>query len=363
MNLQSRIEAALSRPLTKSGADALVAFCALPYVDGWTPEKILLGELSSIFDFGLPLSMLQTAQSFASKRQEIGRAIAKGVRPPAQLLSEVHAAALLAHWGGAVGFVPRAPHPTPDLRVRFDGVDIDIEVVRGDVRHGHKAVQTALASFAGALRPEDIRWHLTGFMIDSSNAAELNDLFRAASNLVAGQFAESSNRWHIRAVPIEERAVVVGPESTEIYAPSWWPKNAPCFFCRSTLIGAAESPVILLRSAIPDAQYTNPILRKATSFQHRESAPFIIACDVSELPRAHERLPLQLSEYFRIWKHVSAVLLFEARFYTGVERKEWCVSMHLNRDAEFSVHDHIGAFPGMSRSSVEFILSDPTNDA
>ena len=163
-------------------------------------------------------------------------------------------------------------------------------------------------------------------------------------------------------MPLSLREDVVGAHTVELFGPTWWPNNEPNYFSTGTLIGSAENPVVQLRSLVPLASYMNPVLRKANSGQGRRGAPYLIAFDVSDLPRAHERIVDDLRGYFEIWRHVSAVLLFEPRFWTGFERKEWVVSMHRNSGAAISLPEHLAAVAG-ERRSIDFMLTQWEHDA
>ena len=81
-SLRDRVLAALSCPLTKIGAEALDSFFALPFADRWCPKDMLLGEMSKIFDIGLPLALLEGIASAEAHRREIGVAVGRGERVP-----------------------------------------------------------------------------------------------------------------------------------------------------------------------------------------------------------------------------------------------------------------------------------------
>ena len=275
------------------------------------------------------------------------------------LLSEVHAGALLSNFGAKVEFVPRQAYPTPDIEASWgNGITVDVEVARGEVRQLHQAVQSAVSALADILQAGDMGWNLVGFIADASNSVDLSAIFDATIKLLPGQSAEDVGRWCARAVPLEQRDAVVGAHSTELFAPAWWPANKPCYFSSSALIGPSGNPEVLLRSLIPIAPYTNPILRKANGGQRRPGNPYLIALDVTELLGAHERIAPDLVGYFQIWDHVSAVLLFEPRFYIGVERKGWIVSIHPNPTAVVPLPAQLAAHSDRGRFSVEFILSE-----
>jgi len=356
-HLRNRILEAIPRPLTEVGSRALESFLDLPHVESWNPDNMYLCELSNVFDVGLPFSFLRENSTARAHKWEFGAAISRGERAPSSLSSEVHAGALLSYWGAAVSFVPRQDTPTPDIEATWgDGVMVDVEVARGETRQLHMAVQNGISAFVGALQPRDVAWNVTAFMADASNSEDLSAMFEAATILQPEQSAEAYGKWYVRAVPLGLRADVVGAHTIELFGPTWWPNNEPNYFSTSTLIGSTGNPVVQLRSLIPLASYMNPVLRKANSGQGRPGSPYLIALDVSELPRAHERIVDDLRGYFEIWSHVSAVLFFEPRFYAGFERKEWVVSIHRNPGAAISLPEHLAAV-GPERRSIDFTLT------
>ena len=358
-SLRDRVLSAVYKPLSKIGTETLDSFITLPFVDGWHPKNMYLGELSEIFNVGLPFALLAGNASADAHRQEVGAAISRGERVKTSLLSEVHAGALLSNWGAKVKFVPRQTYQTPDIEAQWgDGVAVDVEVARGDVRQLHKSVQSGVEAFAGALQAGDLEWNLVGFIADASNPVDLSAMFDAAIKLLPEQYAEDAGRWYVRAVPLEQRDEVVGAHSTELFEPSWWPDQEPSYFSTSTVIGTSANPVVLLRSLIPLVSYTNPILRKATGGQRRPVSPYLIALDVTDLPRAHERIVNDLVGYFQIWDHVSAVLLFEPRFYLGIERKEWVVLILPNPAASIALPPQLAAITDQGKFTVEFMLSE-----
>lgn len=356
--IRERLLEAISGQLTNRGAMALDAFLELPGIDLWQPESVHLREVSTAFDVGLPFSFLRNNRTADAHKVQWGFALARGEQFNPSLASEVHAAALLSGWGADVAFIPRGFTPTPDIAASWSsGEVVDVEVARGETKQLHAAVQDGVAAFAGALRPGDVEWHIVGFIADASAPAELAAMFESAIKLRPGEFAEAPTRWYVQAVPLDGREDVVGADSVELFCPSWWPANQPTYFSTSTLIGSGSNPVVLLRSLIPHASYTNPVVRKANSGQRREGNPYLIAVDVSELPRAHEQLVPDLHGYFSIWEHVSGVLLFEPRFYFGAGRKEWVVSIHRNAAAAIALPASLTELADRGRFTVEMQLS------
>lgn len=355
--LRAQILKAVPGALTEDGYNALEAFLDLPNVDRWIPRNLYLLELSSLFDTGFIFSFLKENTTAEAHKQEFGAAIGRGEYPSPSLASEVHAAALLRSLEATVRFVPRQRGRTPDIEATWgDGIIVDVEVVRGDTRQLHRDVRSGLRGFGGALQAGDVEWNVAAFIVDASNHQDLTAMFEAATKLQNEQSAEDPHKWFVRTIPLDFTDSVGGSEGVAAFGPAWWPSNEPSFGFNSTLGGVAGSPVVILRSLVPPACYMTSVQRKANSGQWREGNPYVIAFDVSQLPRAHERIIDSFPGYFEIWNHVSAVLLFESRFYTGVEGKGWKVSLHRNPYADILLPDHFSALSN-EPSCIDFTLS------
>lgn len=348
---------AIQHPLSEIGYQALESFLDLPCVERWDPVNLFLRELSDVFDAGLPTTFLRGNASSAAHKRQLGEAIYNGKHAHPSLLSEVHAGALLANWGATIRFVPRSVTPTPDIEAVWDeGVIVDVEVVRGDPRQLHKAVRKGIDAFVGALGARDVNWHISAHLADAANSRDLESTLEAAIALRPNQSSGQEGKWHVCALSPEFRELVIGTQVTDQFGPVWWPKNESSFCAVSTLVGAIESPVVQIRSLVPTASYIGPVRRKAESRQGRTGHPYLIALDVSDLPQAHKRILAELSDYFEIWSNVSAVLLFESRFYFGYEHKEWLYSMHRNPYAIVPLPEPLATF-SQERHAVHFRLT------
>ncbi len=324
----------------------------------WNPEKILLGELSFVFDMGLPFALLGNNPSAEVHKKKVSDAIQSGQSPREYLWSEVQVGALFSNWGKKVSFVKEGATTTPDLEVTLDnGMIVDVEVTRAEIIQMHEATRNGLANLAGALRAGDVEWNVVCFFADASNPGDLYAAFEAAIALRPGDIKESRDRWAVRAVALERREEVVGAEFKQLFGPSWWPLDEPCYLVNSTLVGPRIPPVVALYSLIPAASYLNPLRRKADTGQRRPGHPYLIALDVTEMPGAHERIAKDLNDYFSIRDHVSGVFLFDSRFWIGCGRKEWAVSVHANPNARFSIPADLTDVSDGQRHSVQFLLS------
>jgi hypothetical protein len=224
------------------------------------------------------------------------------------------------------------------------------------VRQVHKDVQSGLDAFVGALQPWDLPWSVIGFIADASNSGDLTNMLEAAIALVPGQSAETAGKWCVRAVAVERSEEVVGGNSEELFRPEWWPTGEPNYSSVNRLL-APPGNVVLVRSLVPHVSYINPIRSKADGGQRQLGKPYLIALDVRDLRRAHERIVPELGGYLEIWDHVSAVLLFEPRFWTGVDSKRWVVSMHRNSAATIALPSDLAALSDRGEFPIDFILT------
>ena len=336
-SLRDRVLSFLNRRLTPTGEKALDTFLSLPDVENWNPTNVWGMEVDRIFRFGLPFSIIGENSSAQRHRVKAGKQILgkdEGLAPSD--FSEIHAAALLTHWGLRPTFIGTSEDRTPDIACRCsDGALLDVEVVRADQRHDHKKLEVGLANFADTMKPSDIDWNLACFMADASDSQELNDAFYAAMCLEPGRSVGVDGRWKVVAVPLDQCPEFVS--QADSFAPDWWPIGAPGYWANSILLGAAVAPSIVVRSLVPIIRYIEPIRRKAERSQGRKDRAFLIAMDSTELPRAHDRLPPELEGFFPQWTHVSGVLIFEERFWSGGEKKAYLYSMHPNPHADISL--------------------------
>lgn len=354
-SLHDRVKSFLNCQLTQTGEEALAAFLALPGVEKWDPENVWGLEVDRIFFFGLPFSIIGDIPSAHDHRVKVGKnIIGKSGLTPSDI-SEIHIAALLSHWCLKPTFVKTNRGKTPDLECQSRaGSFFDVEVVRADQRHEHKKLQDGLDNFAKALLPSDIGWNIACFMADASNDQELSDAFDAAARLAPGESAGVNRRWMVVAVSLADSPEFV--TQAQLFEPEWWTKEDPAYWVNSVLLGLAGYPSIVVRSQVPLIKYVEPIKRKAERSQGRKERPFLIALDSTELPRAHDRIPPELDSFFSLWDHVSGILIFERRFWTGWEKKAYLCSVHPNPHAHIQLSEDLSRLAGEIQLE-KFILS------
>lgn len=326
--LSDRVKAFINCQLNTTGEAALRAFSTLPGLKNWNPEILCGRKVNDMFNLGLAFSIIGDNPSADKLRSKVKQSISLN---PSDL-SELHAGALLSHWETNPTFIePIRNKRTPDLECSFpNGLILDVEVVRADIKHNHINLQNNLINFTDTLLPSDINWNIACFMADASIDQELSNVFDTAISLKLGESKEVSDRWKVVAVAQEQLPDFLAQVS--MLTPEWWPQDCPSYIASSSLLGGSSH--VFIDSQVPIVEYVGPIRRKAERHQNRDGRPFLIAMDSTELPRAHSRIHHELENFFLQWDHVSGVLVFEPRFPFGWWSKEYHWSIHPNPHAK-----------------------------
>lgn len=334
--LRRRIVEFCNRELTAIGDLALSEFCRLPGSETWNPEDFMGVHLDFVFNHGLPLALIANNQSAGLHRREIAAALFNGAEFSKSRWSEIHACALLTHWGFEPTFVRETDVRTPDLELLLDcGAAVDVEVARAEFRTEHRVAFDQLRDLLGAMGPADIACDLLLVFQDASNLTDVNELFEAAHKLNPGGVAGCDGRWFARALPIG--AMGVASDAAERFGPKWWTRG-PCLTSNSILLGGANhaTPTIQILSKPPAACYEGPIARKANSGQGRDGHPYLIAVDMTSLIGWRDRVDEYIAANFPIWPHVAGVVAFEERFWSGLSGgKLYVAELYVNEQAEF----------------------------
>lgn len=334
-SLRRRIVQFCNRELSALGDLALREFCRLPGSKNWNPDDFMGVHLDFVFNHGLPLALIANNQSADLHRREVAAALFNGAEFPKSRWSEVHTCALLTHWGFEPTFVKEADVRTPDLELLLDGIAVDVEVAKAEFRKEHRVAFDRLRELSGALGPGDIACDLLLILQDASNSKDVNELFEAAHQLNPGEVADCGGRWFARALPIG--AMGVASDAAERLGPKWW-AGGSCLRSNSILLGGPDSttPTIHMYSKPPAACYEGPIARKANSGQGRDGRPYLIAVDMTSVTGWRERVNEYIATNFPIWPHVSGVVAFEERFWSGLSSgKLYVAELHVNDQAEF----------------------------
>lgn len=218
-------------------------FFAFDGSKSWKPSQVLLREVARVIDVGLVLSIIGQSNLSSEYKIQINESLKTGSTIPPDLWSELLVASFLKHCGAAVQFVPRGRSKTPDLSCFCNEIQFDVEVTRAKMKASHSTVEQSLNDFVDALKPGDFDWHIICFVSDGSSNKILDSTFEAALKLHPGECAGEQGLWSVIAVPLADRDTVISGQSTELFAPRWWPKNQPTFFTTTTLLNGKGNPV------------------------------------------------------------------------------------------------------------------------
>lgn len=315
-DLVKLIENFTQQSLTPLGRRSVASFEKLLAAPSWAPNSFYGLEVSRVIDIGLPLSLIGNSRNSAEVKAILSANLEGKLQANETIyqstLAEVHACALLNALGLPADFVPRAACKTPDLRLLIDKVQVDVEVAHAEIKAVHDEARGYLNDFIGSIRPGDLDYDIAFFFVDVNNALHRTQAFDAAMALKAGEFATDEKYWLVTTFhdsnenDFHSRLVALQP--------SWWPESTASLFATGCCIGS-QPRYVYFKSAVPKADYINPIRRKAEKFQGTAGVPFLVALESSNLPNVYEQIEYEIAPYWELWDHVSGVLVFEPRFW------------------------------------------------
>lgn len=321
-DLHKIIQEFTQQSLTPLGRRSIDAFEALPAAKIWTPDRFFAMEVSTVFDIGLPLSLIGNTQNSAKIKGALSANLAGKIKTSdiESTLAELHACALLNAIGLPADFVPRSTHKTPDLRSVSDQVQVDIEVAYAERKAVHDEARGYLADFIGSIQPGDLQHDIAFFFADVNNAMHRSQAFDAAMALKPGEVVSCEKCWLV--------TTFVDSVETDFHTklaalqPPWWPKSSASFVATGVRTGF-PSRYVYFKTAPPTADYINPLRRKAEKFQGTAGVPFIIALESSNLPNVYLQIENEVEPYWQLWEDVSGILVYEPRFWTVGTHKSY----------------------------------------
>lgn len=308
---------------------AINAFAKLNDAESWRSESPHWGTFINVISIGI-LDFLMPDHIAKRKLREVSQSIIEGMPKNVDTWAELMAGGLISNIGCSIRFVPEIQgHRTPDLIVTsVNGDSADVEVVRAQRRVSHSDLEGFLQALNAAIGVNDDRNY--GIYLGESPEQYLGEIIDAIAAIDNGSRLERPGKWAVVADEPQYRAPYTGGDAERQIKPSWW-ADGPSFRVVSTRLGGEHSPVTSLSAKIPLADYLNPIRRKAERPQRSAAIPYVIALESTQLPDAARRIPHQLSGFFPLWSHVSAVLVFVGLF--GVNSYTWKCSLIRNPTA------------------------------
>lgn len=330
---------------------AITAFASLNDAEDWRPESPHWGTFINVISVGI-LDLLMTDPVAKNKLKEVSKAIIEGTPRNADTWAELMAGGLISSIGCQIRFIPEAQgQKTPDLHITAaNGVSADVEVVRAQQRLSHSELNKFLGTLNAAIGLDDDRNYC--IYLGENPEQHLGEIIDAIASVDNGSRLERSGKWAVVADEPQHRTAYTGGDAERQIRPSWW-EDGPNFGVVSTRLGGEHSPITSVRSQVPLADYLNPVRRKAERPQRSAKIPYIIALEATELPDAARRLQPQLSGFFPLWPHVSAIMVFGSIF--GINNYSWPCALLRNPAADQPVD--LGCLASIHASRVEIAAS------
>ena len=313
----------------------------LPGLDAWKPAADGMDVLSVLL-LGATLSRVDQL-GCESLLKKIAKSIAAVGRPNPEDSAELNSAALLSLWASNVRSVPtKTGVKTPDFKAEIGGVEVECEVTNSE----QKSLQIALKERAIALAQHlQAVLPVAGLRVRFSDEADENDLHNLvveAATLTPGEIRESNNRWHIQGFD--------SPVQPDLDAaiPSWWQKQYATPTILQSSFQVSHSSVAQQVDTRPGVEievlwclstksYLNSLSKKQSAEQASGSVPFIVLCDVSQLPGAFGWYSENLPPLLKTWsQRLSAVILFR-RVIPGLDTLQFKYQIHTNPNASLQV--------------------------
>jgi hypothetical protein len=269
--------------------------------------------------------------------KSIAESISSTGHSSAEDTAELNSAALLSVWATDVRRVSTVKGTkTPDFEAVIDGVSVECEVTNSEQKSHHVDLQTRSNDLTKRLQAV---LTVAGLRVRFSEDADDSDFFemiRAAANLAPSDVRESVGRWFIQAY---DTSIQPDPDAGN---PTWWPKQyaQPASIQSSFQVSYSSTTqhvdhqsAIEVLWCLSTRSYINSLSKKENADQASGTKPFIVLCDVTQLPGAFGWYADNLPPILRTWsKKLSAVILF-SRGITGLDSLQFEYQTHINSNA------------------------------
>jgi len=332
----------------------------MPDLQNWSPHECNFQVLSKVISLGFPLFCLKSCESVDVYRRKISRAIRADSNLHFSEIAELEAGALCAALGGVIQFVkPVRIRRTPDLKVRWSqGVSSDIEVVSGCA----KAEQISRIRMSNYII-ENVKLSRLDFDIIIHCSTQVTDdmatdIIAHASGIKFGEVINNEGKFEIKTKLVDRKPNTIWVAGQRDGLPSWWETGVVTSLGFKSTVGTKEEkiakPQVRIINALPINSYLNPVLRKANRSQQQDSV-FIIAFDVSRLPRAFDELSTGLKSYFEQWDHVAGVLAFRPIRHMTMGQIGWERRYYSNEKCIFKSPKEMMALENAKHGAVDML--------
>ena len=240
--------------------------------------------------------------------------------------SELSAAAIFSNWVDKVqSLLTRRGIKTLDFKAFYSNCAFELEVTNSN----EKDEQIKRKSFAHNLSEKisvlNLKSDFCIRYVDILTNDEVTCMLDKALGLIIGASVEESGRWYIEAKYPAGKNVLLEPANSQWRSPY----ASSALFHTSVAIDVLEGNTVGMVQNI-DIQwflstksYINSLSKKKDAEQATGDLPFVVACDVTQLPGAFGWYSDNLNSHFSDWSNlISAIILFR-RSVHGLDILKW----------------------------------------
>lgn len=314
----------------------------LPGLANWVPAEGGI-HLLDVLCLAATLSRVDSV-ACASLVSKVAQSILQNGHSDPDDMAELTAAAFFQEWSSQVRCISRQKSKkTPDFEVMISGEAIEVEVTNSDQKQEQAARQSTARHLAKRLQGLPLDNGFRVRFVDQLSEQEIENLLASASKLVCGTSSQVINRWYVEAVAPDTQPQ---PPSSVL---QWWESEyaTPAMMHTTVIQSFGKTPSIStprnldIQWMLSTASYLNSLSKKCEAEQASGTKPFIVVCNVTQLPGAFGWYEANLMPYLTKWSAaISAVMLIRQ----GVEHLDtlrWEFRLFVNPNATLPLSDAV----------------------
>jgi hypothetical protein len=315
----------------------------LPGLDSWVPEDGGM-QVLAVLSLGAAISRVDQLEC-EQLLKRIAKSVLSSGRPSPEDVAELNSAALLSVWANRVGKVfTKKGEKTPDFEADVGGTTVECEATNSERKSHHLDLESRSSDLVQRIQSV---LHVPGLRVrftDDADDSDFHDIVAASTYLLPGESRESVGRWFVQAYD--------APVQPDEHAgnPTWWLRQyaQPATLQSSAQVTFAQnSQRVENRSSIEvhwtlsTKSYINSLSKKENAEQASGTCPFVVLCDVTQLPGAFGWYADKFAPILSTWSQkLSAVILFR-RGITGFDSLQFEYQVHVNSNAKIQVPTEI----------------------
>lgn len=300
------------------GLDILLnEISSLPNMQEWTPKD---GGIDSLDVLCLAATLKRIKGSSCQITiNKVIQSILKNETIAPEDYSELSTAAMFSNWVDKVESLPtRKGIKTPDFKAFYSNGVFELEVTNSNEKAEQIKRKSCAHNLSKRISVLNLKSDFCIRYVDILTEDELTCMLDKAVGLIIGESAEESGRWYIEAKYPTGKNVLLEPAN-----PQWRsPYASPALFQASVAVDfSGKNTVGMVQNIdiqwfLSTESYINSLSKKKDAEQATGDLPFVVACEVTQLPGAFGWYSDNLNSCFPYWSQlISAVMLFRRRIH------------------------------------------------